>query len=207
MKDARIGPISADLREAEEQRMNARDIVTALERQEEASLAWWNAFDGEAFFARIGESWSPAETVRHLAKSTRPVAKALRMPRIVLRCMFGKPERPSMTYDEIVTRYRALLAEGGQAGRFAPSSRGSDREVIMNSFVEANRDLRTGIARWPESKLDAVQLPHPLLGKLTVREMLLFTLYHHRHHIEVVKRRMQEQAQKGGAMAGGGPEA
>jgi hypothetical protein len=35
-------------------------------------------------------------------------------------------------------------------------------------------------------------LPHPLLGKLTVREMLFFTLYHQRHHVAVVERRIAE---------------
>lgn len=173
--------------------MNAKEIITALERQESESLAYWNAFDAGTFFARIGESWSPAETVRHLAKSTRPVAKALRMPRIALRFMFGKARRPSRTYDELVTRYRHVLAEGGKAGRFAPSARETSRDAIMSSFVRANSDLRAEIARWPEAKLDALVLPHPLLGKLTVREMLLFTLYHHRHHIEVVKRHLAER--------------
>ena len=48
------------------------------------------------------------------------------------------------------------------------------------------------IGKWSEEKLDALQLPHPLLGNLTVREMLLFTLYHQRHHIDVVRRRLSE---------------
>jgi hypothetical protein len=172
--------------------MNREQIAAALEDQERQSLAYWNAFDETTFFARIGASWSPAETVRHLGKATRAVAKALRMPRIALRFMFGKARRPSMTYDELVSHYRVLLAEGGQAGRFAPSARASSREAIMSSFIEANRDLRKEIARWPEKKLDALLLPHPLLGKLTVREMLLFTLYHQRHHIDVVRRHLAE---------------
>ena len=36
--------------------------------------------------------------------------------------------------------------------------------------------------------LDAVLLPHPLLGKLTVREMLFFTVYHVQHHRALVER-------------------
>jgi hypothetical protein len=66
-------------------------IIRAFEQQEIESIAYWNSFDTEAFFGRIGSSWSPAETVRHLAKSTRPVVKALAMPKVLLRLMFGKP--------------------------------------------------------------------------------------------------------------------
>jgi hypothetical protein len=37
--------------------------------------------------------------------------------------------------------------------------------------------------------LDRLRLPHPGLGLLTVREMLLFTLYHNTHHVLGVERR------------------
>ena len=173
------------------------EIIDALGRQESESVAYWSAFDTEAFFRAIGTHWSPAETVRHLNKSTRPVAKALTTSKIVLRFTFGKAKRASMSYDDLVARYQNALAEGGQAGRFAPSAQTeSDLEAwrasIMESFVRTNRDLRTAIARWPEHKLDVLQLPHPLLGKLTVREMLFFTLYHHRHHLSGVERRLKE---------------
>jgi hypothetical protein len=43
---------------------------------------------------------------------------------------------------------------------------------------------------WSERQLDRIRLPHPVLGKLSVREMLFFTLYHNQHHIEAVKRRL-----------------
>jgi hypothetical protein len=172
-------------------------LIDAFEQQDVESVAYWDAFDTEAFFSNIGSGWSPAETVRHLSKSGRPVVKALGLPRILLRLMFGKPKRVSLSYDELRARYLQGLAEGGQAGRFAPSRRAeNDREAwrraIMDDFQRVHRDLRTAIARWPDSKLDLIQLPHPLLGKLTVREMLFFTLYHQRHHIAVVERRLSE---------------
>ena len=173
-------------------------LIAEFEAQETASVAYWDSFDTERFFSRIGDSWSPAETVRHLSKSTRPVVKALRMPSVVVRLMFGRAKRPSMTFDEFRRRYLDALAEGGRAGRFAPSSQSEAdlaawRRTIMSTYVGLLRDLRRAIARWPEKKLDVLQLPHPLLGKLTLREMLFFTLYHQRHHVDVVKRRLEEQ--------------
>lgn len=179
-------------------------IIAAFDEQERASLAYWKAFDTATFFRGIGTSWSPADTVRHLSKSTRPVVKALAMPTILLRLMFGRAHRPSMTYDDLCGRYRQALSEGGQAGRFAPSRRseedlGAWREAIMDDFVRVNRDLRKTIARWTDRKLDRLHLPHPLLGKLTVREMLFFTLYHQRHHMSVVERRLNESTEREGA--------
>ncbi|HEX8411147.1 MAG TPA: DinB family protein [Thermoanaerobaculia bacterium] len=166
-------------------------IVEALERQERDSIAYWNGFDTDAFFAKIGESWSPAETVRHLTKSIRPLVQALGLPRLLLRLRFGKPKRTPMTFDTLRDHYRKLLSEGGTAGRFAPSANAeTDRTAIMTRFAAVNRELRTAINRWPDAKLDTIQLPHPLLGKLSVREMLFFTLYHERHHMDVVARNL-----------------
>lgn len=170
------------------------EIIDAFKRQEDESVAFWNAFDTETFFRPLGASWSPADTVRHLIKSTRPVVRALGIPRIVLRVMFGKPRRPSVTYDELRMRYLNALAQGGQAGSYAPNPRTDKsaaawRDEIMQEFVVVNRDLRASIGRWTDIALDTVQLPHPFAGRFTLREMLFFTLYHQRHHIAVVERR------------------
>ena len=173
--------------------MYTRDeILTFLDQVHRDGVAFWSAFSDDEFFAKIGDAWSPSDNVRHLAKSIRPVTKALRMPKIVVRLMFGGPRRASMTYDALVAHYRAHLAAGGEAGRFAPSQRVStDRVAIMGHFEQANRELRAAILRWPDCALDRHQLPHPLMGKITLREMLFFTLYHQLHHVENVKRRKQ----------------
>ena len=63
------------------------------------------------------------------------------------------------------------------------------RESVARWSAEVTR-LAGAIEGWSESALDRYRLPHPLLGKLTVREMLLFTFYHHEHHANTVKRRL-----------------
>ncbi len=175
--------------------MHTRDeILAELDRIARKSSAYWSAFSNEDFFAKIGEAWSPADNVRHLAKSIRPVAKAMRLPRILVRVMFGAPRRASVSYEALRERYLGKLADGADAGRFAPSSRVvADREAVLAQLEQANRDLRAAIARWPDSALDRHQLPHPILGKLTAREMLFFTLYHLTHHIAVVEKRRAQQ--------------
>jgi hypothetical protein len=175
----------------------AQQIMATLQRVEDESVAYWSGFETSDFFARIDGHWSPAENVRHLIKSIRPVTKALGLPRLALWFMFGKSRRKSLPWAEIQAKYRGLLDAGGNAGRFAPSEREEpDPEAgkarIMGQFVQVNRDLRAAIAKWPDRSLDRYRLPHPLLGKLTLREMLIFTAYHQTHHLEGVKRRRGE---------------
>ncbi len=59
---------------------------------------------------------------------------------------------------------------------------------------QAALGLAQGIERWSDAQLDRRCLPHPLLGKLSVREMLFFTLYHNLHHVQVAERRRREAA-------------
>jgi hypothetical protein len=154
------------------------------------------AVPNPAFFAPQGDRWSPAEHIRHLRKSTAPVAQALRVPAWLLRLRFGQGARTSRDYRTLRDTYRGVLAQGGQAGRFAPSPEPAPtdstarRAAIMRSWDAAVGALETASARWPEASLERAWLPHPLLGLLTVREMLEFTVYHTSHHLALVASRI-----------------
>ena len=130
--------------------------------------------------------------------AVRPLVRALGLPKPALFVLFGPAFRPSRTFDEMVTVYRAKLAAGATAGRFAPSTqevpprepeRETARRKVRESWCETQRGLAAAAARWDERSLDRYRLPHPLLGKLTVREMLFFTLYHNAHHLRIVEER------------------
>ena len=71
-------------------------------------------------------------------------------------------------------------------------------EDSMNPVVlEGAAELLTS-----QADLDRYRLPHPLLGKLTVREMLFFTVYHNYHHVRSVADRLAAgQGQPSGALA------
>ncbi|WP_145979260.1 DinB family protein [Gemmatimonas phototrophica] len=176
-------------------RSSGSDIRTALHALHRESVAYWDALNTATFLAPIGTAWSPAENVRHLTKSMRAVTQGLQLPRVVLLVAFGRATAPSRPYAAVREVYRARLAQGASAGRFAPrphaapSNPEDARARTMAAHAAAVASLCDAVERWPERALDARRLPHPLLGRLTVREMLFFTLYHNRHHLENVQRR------------------
>lgn len=177
---------------------NRREIIEALEAAHESAVGFWSDFSTPEFFAPIGAHWSPSEHVRHLTRSMTPLLPALRMPRPALRLLFGAATAPSRSYDDIEAAYMLALAAGGTAGRYAPTPERSPldaarRDAIMDAHSETLRGMTQALERWTEAQIDAYRLPHPLLGRLTVREMMLFTLLHNQHHVQVAERRRSEQ--------------
>lgn len=130
---------------------------------------------------RIAGKWSPAQQADHLYRSIRPVNLAFALPEFVLRLLFGRANRPSRSYDEVVEKYKRKLAEGGRAsGVFLPGS--PPLSTSRSRIQHVARQLTNRVGRCSEEKLDRLLLPHPLLGKLTLREMIYFTAYHAEHH-------------------------
>ena len=134
--------------------------------------------------------WSTGQHLEHIRMSVRPVALALSVPRWFLRWRFGSPNRPPRTYDALVQRYKEKLSAGGRApSRFVPRMvRAAEIHIAAAAMSRAVDDLCKRVRRWQEADLDHYLLPHPLLGKLTIREMLFFTIHHVQHHMALVQR-------------------
>jgi hypothetical protein len=174
------------------------EIVQALESVERRVAAFFASLTDDEFVLRAGAAWTPAQHLAHLNTSVGAVARGLALPRILLRLRFGRARAPSRSYAEMRQQYRVQLARGGAAsGRFVPVREelasgqiAGYRAALLARWERVNTRLRTAVAGWNEGELDQLRLPHPLLGKLTTREMLFFTLYHNQHHIDAAARRL-----------------
>jgi DinB superfamily len=175
---------------------SGQELSQALSRVVTQGTAFLASMPDGGFFAPQGQAWSPAEHVRHLRKSSAPLVLALKLPRFLLRLRFGSRSAPSRSFARLRELYLAELAAGAGAGRFTPASEPSAanpadrRREIMNGWTAVTVDLTGALTDWSEPALDRQQLPHPVLGDLSVREMLCFTVYHTAHHL----RRVQERA-------------
>jgi hypothetical protein len=177
-------------------------LLAALSSAHEGGKTYWESLSLPTFFAPLGPgAWSPAQHVRHLTKTARAVTRGLTLPRVVLWLMFRPARRASRGYAELLETYHAALAGGARASgpyipeeRPAPADPAAARAALLAADAAATSALIAALRRWPERAFDRYRLPHPALGKLTVREMLFFTVFHTRHHADVVRRRLAERA-------------
>ena len=133
--------------------------------------------------------WNAGQQADHIRMSVKPLNQALMLPAFVIRMLFGKANRPSRSYDELVARYQERLKGGGRAPtRFQPKGCSFDERVnLARSLMKEAEGVARRAGRFSERDLDTLILPHPLLGKVTLREMLYFTIYHVGHHGDQVK--------------------
>jgi hypothetical protein len=166
------------------------ELITALKDSNQRAENWFLEIPASRFFTRQGEVWSASDNVDHLIKSVKPLTKALKLPKIILRAMFGKPEKSSLTYEELCQIYRDEIAKGAQAsGRYLPNqenlvaqSAELKKSDYLNQWTNVSKELVSIAEKWDDNALDQYLLPHPILGKLTMREMLFFTIYHNLRH-------------------------
>lgn len=166
-------------------------LLTETQNATQAAVTWYTAIPADAFFVRRGAAWSASDNVDHLIRAIRMVMLALRLPKFLLRILFGAVKRPSRSYAEVCKAYEDVLATGVGAGgvylpdQQSPADPQTAKEKLLERLTKTGQSFADVIQNWPEAALDQYQLPHPLLGKLTVREMLFFSIYHVLRHARV----------------------
>lgn len=174
-------------------------LAPTLSRLHDEIVTYLEAMPTQQFVTPQGEAWSPAGHLRHLVKSVKAVAYGMGMPKLALALRFGVGFGGSRSFGEIRDVYLQAIDDGRAraTGRYASSSEIPDgttpeawRASLLDRWVQAGEGLAKALGRWSEGALDRHRLPHPILGKMTVREMLFFTAYHNAHHA----RRIHERA-------------
>ncbi len=177
----------------ENEEMDKSALIAALNNKYRAFSNFVAGLSEDDFvFSLNGEKWSAGQQVDHLCRSIEPLNKGLAAPEFALKAMFGKSDRASVGYDALVARYQAELAAGGSApAPFRPDGIPFDRkDEFVTKLTGLVAKLCSGIEKYNEGKLDVLVLPHPLLGKLTLREMFYFTIYHAEHHQQHTKQNL-----------------
>ncbi|MFD2574432.1 DinB family protein [Spirosoma soli] len=147
-----------------------------------------NSYSQQQFNHNPAGKWSVADVTQHLYLSARPVVRLMTGPRGVLT-QWGEPDGPSRSYAVIESLYRTVLNTGVKAPA-SMSPRPDDLNVgqadVLERFSNEYYTLAQATKSWSEQELDSYVMPHPALGKLTVREMLSFVSIHTQHHLALL---------------------
>ncbi|HNR73411.1 MAG TPA: DinB family protein [Cyclobacteriaceae bacterium] len=168
------------------------ELTTTLLTNHQEFQSYLAGLNAEQLVISKNNKWSAVQQLEHICLSVQPVRLAFTLPKFLLRALFGKANRASRTYTELISKYKAKLQAGGRtSGRFIPATSNVKNYQRLNvRLTKEVKGLAAKINRFSEAELDLYILPHPLLGKLTLREMICFTCYHVQHHQELTKQNL-----------------
>jgi hypothetical protein len=173
--------------------MNKETIKKELTEKHKEFVDYIDSLSDNDFLnTKNNQKWSAGQHLEHIYLSVRPVNLALLLPKIFMRLFFGKPSN-IRTYEQLVNDYQNVLKNGGKAGTlYIPKSVSiSKKQNLINNLTKLVVALNRKIDKISEEDLDKHILPHPLIGKTTIREMLYFTIYHVQHHQKAIKENLK----------------
>jgi DinB family protein len=164
------------------------DIIQQIQLAYNEVKSYVSKLDNESYNYAPKDRWSVADQLEHLILSSKGIPSALNMPKAQLEA-FGRSTTGSRSYEKLFGAYKNVLNTGMKApAKFSPDKeKPQSKEEILASWQMIETKFSKRLVNWSEAELDSFQLPHPALGVLTIREMLLFTIFHTYHHLRTMK--------------------
>ncbi len=175
--------------------MQKSEIIQLINAKHDILFEWLDAHGDKYWNYNLPGKWTTGQIILHLIQSERPLNKALRMPKFLLKYKFGKPNRPARKYDEVVNKYKSKLDLAGEV--VSPfSSKMVNTDGKMDSYVKMLKDEHQRLMsvldrKWSDETLIKCLVPHPLMGKMHIKEIMMWTAFHTEHHYLQIKERAE----------------
>jgi len=177
--------------------MNRQEIINQLHEKHKGFIHYISSLDDDSFlFSLNNEKWTAGQQADHIYRSLTPIQLILKFPKWSIKKLLGTANRPSKSYEELVAKYYAKLENntGVAPKRFTPKEIDLTLKLIVFAKIENTlHKICKSIENYSEEELDEFILPHPLLGKVTMREMMYFTILHVEHHQKITQRNLADR--------------
>ncbi len=173
--------------------MNKAAITQALRKNYDSFINYISSLSEDDFLLRYKQKWTAGQQVAHLLSGIKALARVFDMNTEEIEQHFGAAVGVSRSYLEVKEAYDMQLATGGKAPeRFLPEAVGLEQKtILLENLTSLIHDLCAKIDNFAEAELDGFYIPHPLLGNLTMREMLFNAIYHVEHHHQLTEHYLQ----------------
>jgi len=164
--------------------MTKQAIAAELNEHYRAFADYITHLTSEEYTAAIPGKWNAGQQLAHIILSVKPLVKVYGMEKSAIEQTFGRADKQSRTYDVLLSDYIEKLYDGGKAPEryIPPAPPEAERKTQYETLLKLVTELSAEIDTFSEAQLDSLLIPHPLLGNLTLREMLFNSIYHVQHH-------------------------
>ena len=171
--------------------MNKASIADILEAKHQELFNWIENQPEEKWLEGSDGKWTVGQHTLHLVKSIRLLNNALSLPSFFIKYKYGTINRELRDYDTVAKRYNEkLIANLERAKEFNRNLKIPtlvQRDNILTTLKIQNKKLQYKTRKLKDKNLDTLLLPHPLMGKMAIREIIMWTAYHTEHHTSTLK--------------------
>lgn len=136
------------------------------------------------------KKWTTGQQIQHLVNSLQLLNNALSYPKFLLKYKFGICNREIRNYETVVKNYQNKLIENNDSAKVfnqklkTPTLQ--DRKRLLTKLQIQSKKLQYKTIKISDKNLDTLLIPNPLMGKMTLREIIMWTAYHTEHHTEIL---------------------
>lgn len=174
--------------------MTNQELINEFYHNHKELSDFIGALDDEKFLYSVNGKWSAGQQLEHVLLCLMPISQALNSKDFI-REKFGTINRPVLSYSQVISNYKTGLEQGGKAPeRFLPQPVTlNDRSALTTKMLAILDTITQYLEHYSESELDTFVLPHPFLGKLSIRELLFLMTYHATHHLKQTEDNLTRQ--------------
>lgn len=161
--------------------MNTKESLHQLKTVHESFTGATLSLSESEYLSAPPEKWNAGEHLQHLHISLQATLMVMKTPKFIST----EPlPRASMSYDQLIAVYLDAIAKGLKAppNFVPPAADFNQRAATVVSLLHLVEGIASCVESMSETDLDGLTVPHPALKRLTMREMVYFTIYHCIHH-------------------------
>ena len=146
----------------------------------------------DEFEVNINNKWSAGQDLVHLIKVLKIVNIGFTLPKPILRLMYGIQKNNNRSFEQLQQMYKSALEGGAKAPTiYIPKPVVYiDKDNLIQKHASLNKSFIDKLNNHTQYELDSYRLPHPILGKMSLGELAIFTSFHTSHHFELLKSKL-----------------
>lgn len=161
--------------------MLQQELIAVFVRNHLETVQYIDGLSDKQFSYRYQQKWTAGEHLQHILLTILPFPRVLSSKQFI-RDTFGTIDRAAWDYDTVLQNYAQTSLKAPEAFLPKDEVRYDQKATIIAGIQQQLNAINDLLKQYSEEELDTLVLPHPLLGKLTIREMLYLMSYHPLHH-------------------------
>lgn len=165
-------------------------IAELLEKKHQILFNWLENQPTDIWDKGPDGKWTTGQQIQHLVDSLQLLNNALSYPRFLLKFKFGLCNREPRNYNTVAKKYQKKLLENKERAKVfnqkLKNPKLNERERLLTRLQIQSKKLQYKTKKISDKNLDTLIIPHPLMGKMTVREIIMWTAHHTEHHTKTL---------------------